>query len=88
MARKPFIGVTTRYLDAITAFIEKTGRSPTIRELMQVLDVKSTATVDYHLRSLEKRELIKRPRTVCGKARPITSVRGAAVCCPTCGKAG
>ncbi len=47
-------------IDLIKTSIEERGYPPTCRELMRSLNVKSTATVDYHLNKLEKQGLIKR----------------------------
>ncbi len=47
-------------IDVIRLHIEKNGYPPTVRELMEYLDVKSTSTIAYYLDKLEELGQIKR----------------------------
>lgn len=47
-------------LDVIRLHIEKNGYPPTVRELMEYLDVKSTSTIAYYLDKLEELGQIRR----------------------------
>ena len=44
----------------ITLYVDEKGYPPTVRELMEQLDVSSTSTVKYYLDKLEEKDLIKR----------------------------
>ncbi len=50
----------SRVFQAICDCIDETGYPPSVRELCQRLDLKSTATVHTHLRNLERKGYIKR----------------------------
>ena len=52
----------------IMMYVDENGYPPTVRELMEQLDVSSTSTVKYYLDKLEEKELIKRS---CNKNRAI-----------------
>ena len=43
-----------KMLDTIKKFIDEHGYSPTVRELAELLDIKSTSTAQRHLNTLEK----------------------------------
>ena len=51
-------------LDAIKKFIAKNGYTPTVRELCEMLDLRSPATSHFHLNQLEKKGYIRK-----GKAK-------------------
>ena len=51
---------TIKVLDVIKSYVENKGYPPTFREIMQVLNLHSTATINYHLNKLEEQGLIKR----------------------------
>lgn len=56
-------GLTKRQhvmLDVICAHIEEQGYSPTHRELMDLMDIKSTNGVADHLKALERKGYIER----------------------------
>lgn len=53
---------------------ENRGDSPTIREIADGCGITSTSVVNYHLDTLEKAGLIKRPRR--GRSRRIEVVGG------------
>ena len=48
----------TQLLECINYFIKKNGYSPTIRELGEILELKSTATVHTHLQHLVEKGYI------------------------------
>jgi len=50
--------------DFIRDYYRKRGYPPTIREIQQALNISSTSVVDYHLKSLEKKRLIKRLKRI------------------------
>jgi repressor LexA len=51
-------------LDFIVAFLESNDYPPTIRDIQQELAISSTSVVDYNLRVLEERDLIRRNRNI------------------------
>lgn len=57
-----------KMLDTINEFINKHGYSPTVRELAELLDIKSTSTAQRHLKMLENDGYIDKadsfPRTI------------------------
>lgn len=68
MARRPHGDTQQRILDYIEKNIEVNGYSPSVREIGQAVDLKSTSTVHGHLNRLEKKGLLHReamkPRTI------------------------
>lgn len=68
MARRPHGDTQQRILDYIEKYIEVNGYSPSVREIGQAVDLKSTSTVHGHLKRLEKKGLLHReamkPRTI------------------------
>lgn len=68
MARRPHGDTQQRILDYIEKYIEVNGYSPSVREIGQAVDLKSTSTVHGHLNRLEKKGLLRReamkPRTI------------------------
>jgi repressor LexA len=58
-------------LDAIAARQQTHGRPPTVRELAQALGVGSTATIHQHLRVLEAKGFLARPRYRRRALRPL-----------------
>ncbi|MBR4003739.1 MAG: transcriptional repressor LexA [Clostridia bacterium] len=50
----------TEVYDLIKKFIQTKGYPPTLRELMDKINVNSTSTVKYYLDKLEEKQLIKR----------------------------
>ena len=64
-------GLTERQqqiLNAITGYINEKGYSPTIRELADMVGIKSSSTLHGHLQRLEKKGYITKER---GKPRTI-----------------
>ena len=59
----------TRIMEFLNDFQEKRGYSPSIREIGDVIGVKSTSLVDYYLRQLEDMGYISRDghvsRSIC-----------------------
>ena len=55
-------------LDAIKDYIEQNGFSPTVRELCEIVGLKSSSTVHNHLNKLESKGFITKmgnsPRTL------------------------
>lgn len=68
-------GITGRQrevLEAIHDIMRRTGIPPTVREIGDRLGLRSSCTVQRHLRALEAKGFIKRDRT---KARSLTILR-------------
>lgn len=68
MPRHPNGDTQQRILDYIENYIEVNGFPPSVREIGQAVDLKSTSTVHGHLNRLEKKGLLHRkamkPRTI------------------------
>lgn len=70
MEYKPYKEVKMDYeiLSFIKTFIDKNGYSPSVREIADGLDIKSTSTVQFHIEKLEKLGVIIKekgiPRTL------------------------
>lgn len=72
----------------IATHIATEGYAPSIRELCQLLDLRSTSTVAYHLDALRRAKLISNPP---GANRAITITKidaDKSHRCPTCGHIG
>ncbi|MCS6774778.1 MAG: transcriptional repressor LexA [Anaerolineae bacterium] len=52
--------IQMRILDFINRYVEERGMPPTIREIQQGAGLSSTSMVSYHLRALEKANLLSR----------------------------
>ncbi len=73
-----------RILEFLNAFIEENGYPPTVREICAAVDLKSTATVSYHLNELKrlgkiqsesnKRRAISLPEQQRGGRIPVVGV--------------
>ena len=68
MPRRPNGDTQQRILDYIENYIEVNGYPPSVREIGQAVDLKSTSTVHGHLNRLERKGLLHReamkPRTI------------------------
>ena len=68
MPRRPNGDTQKRILDYIENYIEVNGYPPSVREIGEAVDLKSTSTVHGHLTRLEKKGLLHReamkPRTI------------------------
>lgn len=68
MPRRPHGDTQQRILDYIENYIDVNGYPPSVREIGQAVDLKSTSTVHGHLNRLEKKGLLHReamkPRTI------------------------
>jgi len=51
-------------LDFIAAFLDENDYPPTIRDIQRELGISSTSVVDYNLKVLEERDLIRRNRNI------------------------
>ncbi len=51
-------------LDYIAAFLDQNDYPPTIRDIKNELNISSTSVVDYNLKVLEERDLIRRNRNI------------------------
>ena len=73
MPRRPNGDTQQRILDYIEKYIDVNGYPPSVREIGQAVDLKSTSTVHGHLNRLEKKGLLHReamkPRTIDVKER-------------------
>lgn len=76
MARKKE-GLSERHrkiMEYLTEFIEEYGYSPSIREIGDAIDVKSTSLVDYYLNQLELRGYISREGRISRSIRVLEPV--------------
>ena len=68
MPRRPNGDTQQRILEYIESYIDANGYPPSVREIGQAVDLKSTSTVHGHLNRLEKKGLLHReamkPRTI------------------------
>ena len=68
MPRRPNGDTQQRILEYIEKYIDENGYPPSVREIGQAVDLKSTSTVHGHLSRLEKKGLLHReamkPRTI------------------------
>ena len=62
-----------RILDFLTSFQEKSGYSPSIREIGDKIGVKSTSLVDFYLEKLEARGAIVRDKHISRSIRVISN---------------
>ena len=60
-----------RIMEYLTEFIEEFGYSPSIREIGDAIDVKSTSLVDYYLNQLEERGDISREGRISRSIRVL-----------------
>lgn len=60
--------IEMKMLDMIKSYIKEHGYSPTVREIAEILDIKSISTAQRHLNMLEKEGYITKifgmPRTI------------------------
>ena len=61
-------GKEKEILDYINFTIKNDGYSPSVREICEAVDLKSTSTVQYHLKKLEKKGVISKS---VGKSRSL-----------------
>jgi len=66
-----------RIMEYLTEFIEEFGYSPSIREIGDSIDVKSTYLVDYYLNQLEEKEYISREGRISRSIRVLKPIRSA-----------
>lgn len=66
-----------RIMEYLTEFIDEFGYSPSIREIGDAIDVKSTSLVDYYLNQLEEREYISREGRISRSIRVLKPMRSA-----------
>lgn len=68
MPRRPHGDTQQRILHYIEEYVEVNGYAPSVREIGQAVDLRSTSTVHGHLSRLEKKGLLRReamkPRTI------------------------
>jgi len=64
-------------MEYLTEFIEEFGYSPSIREIGDSIDVKSTSLVDYYLNQLEDKEYISREGRISRSIRVLKPIRSA-----------
>lgn len=79
MARKRE-GLSDRHrkiMEYLTEFIDEFGYSPSIREIGDAINVKSTSLVDYYLNQLEDREYISREGRISRSIRVMKPMRSA-----------
>lgn len=66
-----------RIMEYLTEFIDEFGYSPSIREIGDSIDVKSTSLVDYYLNQLEEKEYISREGRISRSIRVLKPMRSA-----------
>jgi repressor LexA len=66
-----------RIMEYLTEFIDEFGYSPSIREIGDAIDVKSTSLVDYYLNQLEEKEYISREGRISRSIRVLKPMRSA-----------
>jgi repressor LexA len=66
-----------RIMEYLTDFIDEFGYSPSIREIGDAIDVKSTSLVDYYLNQLEEKEYISREGRISRSIRVLKPMRSA-----------
>jgi repressor LexA len=64
-------------MEYLTEFIDEFGYSPSIREIGDSIDVKSTSLVDYYLNQLEEKEYISREGRISRSIRVLKPMRSA-----------
>lgn len=64
-----------RVMDAITNHIDRTGMSPTIREIQMACDLSSTSVAYYHVKKLERMGEIEMATSESGH-RSLIRVKG------------
>ncbi|WP_232433867.1 ArsR family transcriptional regulator [Salinispora arenicola] len=57
-----------RVLDAITAWVERHGYAPSVRQIAEQVGLRSPSSVCHHLRTLERMGLVERE---AGKPRAV-----------------
>lgn len=62
-------------LDYVNQFIRENGYAPSIREIGAAVGLRSTASVTYHLRSLQEKGVLQSPGAKGRKRALVTSVR-------------
>lgn len=80
MARKRE-GLSERHrkiMQYLTEFIDELGYSPSIREIGDAIDVKSTSLVDYYLNQLEEKEYITREGRISRSIRVLKPIHNPA----------
>lgn len=74
---------TLRLLRAIHSFMLEHGYSPTIRELVPLINVRSTCSVSYHLKWLQQAGMIHRPDNHSARTITITELGAQAIADPS-----
>jgi len=64
-----------KILDYIRRFKDESGYSPSVRDIQDALRISSTSVVDYNLKELEKKELIRRGRGISRAIELIGDVK-------------
>jgi repressor LexA len=64
MAKANISDRQTKILDFIRKFIDAHGFPPSVRDIQEGLSVSSTSVVDYNLKALEERQLIRRGKGI------------------------
>ena len=68
-------GTAERILSYVNQFILENGYAPSVREIGEAVDLRSTASVSYHLKALQQRGLIQLPDRKGMKRAIFTGVR-------------
>ncbi|MCD4751907.1 MAG: winged helix DNA-binding protein [Anaerolineaceae bacterium] len=66
---RPASPLRGRILNYLRRYVGEHDHGPTIRQIMDALNVSSTSVVEYHLVALEKRGQIQRGRDINGRAQ-------------------
>jgi len=62
-------------VDYVNQFVQENGYSPSVREIGAAVGLRSTASVSYHLRSLQEKGLLQSPGAKGRKRAIVTTVR-------------
>lgn len=63
-----------RILDFVNQFVRENGYAPSVREIGAAVDLRSTASVSYHLQQLQQKGLLQAPAGK-GRKRAIATVQ-------------
>ena len=62
-------------VDYVNQFVQENGYSPSVREIGAAVDLRSTASVSYHLQALQDKGLLQAPAAKGRKRAIVTTVR-------------
>ncbi|MCC6748793.1 MAG: transcriptional repressor LexA [Deltaproteobacteria bacterium] len=84
--QEPLTSRQQEVLDFITRWIEDQGYPPTLREIGEELDIRSTNGVNDHLKALERKGYLRRDDLKSRALRPVTMPSAAVAHVPVVGR--